>query len=331
VSASGDLAGAATASAESVPALARPWRHGSESVGEISERVLEGALTYLAEHVSHFDPYKDGELTGLCEIPLAELGILSRTGLSAPPVNAEFDVFLDLLESTIGRPTYSERPFREPEILVSHLIALAALARAGRIDDAPMRRDFAFLVAVSDLMAPAFAPHRMMELRHALDLFGIEHELPSYDSIYRNSYAACETNPIFASRAAAYIVTHVVFYLTDLGERPAPLPAGEIGALRRRMRRMLGMCLAEKNWDLVAEFLISDYVLGGSVGDSLSVFAWGCLEGAQRQDGAVPGPRAEESADDPAPPTDPDGSYHTTLVTALAALVARRAITTRGF
>ncbi|MGW5678416.1 DUF6895 family protein [Streptomyces sp. NPDC003860] len=189
----------------------------------VVEQVVEGALGWTGKNLSHFDPFKEGELTGLCEIPLSELAILTLSAQrsSWPVDTAVITQVLDFLENAHHHPVYRERPFREPEALVSHLIVAAALERGGRLDGHTHRSTVETLVEASTVTAPALPPHRTMELRHALDLMGVCHDLPSYATLYRSTMPARPMNPVYVSRAEAYVLTHVVFYATDLGCRLA--------------------------------------------------------------------------------------------------------------
>jgi hypothetical protein len=166
------------------------------------ERVLEGALSWIVRHLDYFDPFKDGELSGLCEIPLAELAILVLCAIR-PRGRARtkhVEKFLDFLEDIHHRPEYWQRPFRAPETLVSHVVVAAALAHSGRLSFRSFRSPFEQLVLASTLMAPALAPHRHMELRHALDVARVSHALPSFRKLFLKTLAAHEVNPIMLTK-----------------------------------------------------------------------------------------------------------------------------------
>ncbi|MFE6775307.1 DUF6895 family protein [Streptomyces sp. NPDC057702] len=327
----------------------------------MAERVADGALGWIDENLSYFDPFKDGELTGLCEIPLTELAILTYSAQrSARHVDAAVIArFLDFMEAAYRRPVYQERPFREPETLVSHLVVAAALAHGRRLDGASYQRVVERLVRASTVTAPSLPPHRMMELRHALDLSGVRHDLPSYPALYRGTMPARPVNPVYVTRAEVYVLTHVIFYAADLGHRPARgMSDGERGRLARLVDRLLGMCIAARDWDLTAELILSARCLRRPA--FFEPWGWECLVATQRADGSVPGLRArlaqaEAAPRDPAragartrretpgeslgelngePDTEPgagpdaeatvDSRYHTTLVSALAALATLR-------
>jgi hypothetical protein len=286
-----------------------------ESTATAPRQVLDGALSWLSSHLDHFDPFEQGSLTGFCEIPLAELSILALCGLRSRTCPGDVRRFLDFIEEITHDPVYAERPFREPETLVSHLVAYAALESAGR-GVALDRRAVARIVDASTLTAPVLAPHRTMELRHALDLGRVRHHLPSYRQLYLRSAAAHRSNPIFMSRPETYVVTHVIFYATDLGNYHARgITDYERQVLARRVAQLLGMCVCERNWDLTAELIYCTYLLRSEEASPLLAEAWRCLAAAQLSDGAVPGPRADGTTE-----PDADAVYHTTLVCALAAL-----------
>ncbi|QLH23608.1 hypothetical protein [Streptomyces sp. Rer75] len=292
----------------------------------MSEQVVEGALGWIDKNLSHFDPFKDGELTALCEIPLSELAILTLSAqrCSTPVDMAVITRFLDFLESAHHNPAYRERPFREPETLVPHLVVAAALEHGGRIDGLTYRAAVETLVEASTVTAPALPPHRMMELRHALDLGRVRHGLPSYLTLYRGTMPARPLNPIYISRAEAYVLTHVIFYAADLGHRPAQgISEDERERLGKLVERLLGMYIAARDWDLTAELILSARCLRSpSAFDDLG---WECLASAQRADGAVPGLRARlEEGDAPDVELEASACYHTTLVSALAGLSAPR-------
>jgi len=131
-------------------------------------------------------------------------------------------------------------------------------------------------------------------------------------------------SPDAYTKAEAYVITHVLFYASDLGQRaPLGLTVRDIERLDKAVNQLLGMYISARNWDLTAELISSSHCLRRS---SLFVsFAWDCIRGSQHSDGAVPGPRyqqvkeIEHSVHD-APIVE--ACYHTTLVCAIAALIS---------
>jgi hypothetical protein len=127
-----------------------------------------------------------------------------------------------------------------------------------------------------------------------------------------------------------YAVTHALFYVTDFGMCAAEWPstfdvadaAGLVATLTRRSQSL-------GNADLTAELIASSLCLGVVASPEMDS-AWRFLQNAQQPDGRIEGPAGfvdEARAEELGGPAYRDWitSYHTTMVVALAALMARRA------
>jgi hypothetical protein len=125
--------------------------------------------------------------------------------------------------------------------------------------------------------------------------------------------------PWALDRRAAYGVTHDVFHTADWGRDPGRLPAPLAGYLRLWLPVWTRTWTEERLWDLVGEFLAVAACLPGAPYDPE---AWRRLAAARTRDGAVP-----EIGGPPAPSATADevftACYHSTLVTAFAATLAR--------
>lgn len=125
--------------------------------------------------------------------------------------------------------------------------------------------------------------------------------------------------PWALDRTAVYGVTHDVFHLTDWGRTRRRLPAHLADYLRLWVPAWLETWTDEELWDLVGELLAVSACLPGA---PYHAGAWRRLAAAQAADGSV----AEVGTLPPG--TDPfTGCYHSTLVTAFAATLARLAAT----
>jgi hypothetical protein len=129
----------------------------------------------------------------------------------------------------------------------------------------------------------------------------------------------CRAEPWTLDRRAAYGVTHDVFHLTDWGRARDRIPADLAEYLRLWVPPWLESWLDEELWDLAGELLAVSACLPVPQEDPA---AWRRLAGAQAPDGSVP-----ESGGAP-PPGSADADafiacYHSTLVTAFAATLAR--------
>lgn len=185
-------------------------------------------------------------------------------------------------------------------------------------------RSLQWLVDHGNIIANEDVPHRMLDLRHLLDTAGLQHQLPSYAKVYRDTTLAKGINPIAATNHNAYSITHTLFYVTDWGARPAftIIPRSHRKRAAGLVEQMLGMALRRNDWDLAAEFLLSWYCLG--VTDApLYNLGWQALVDAQWTNGVMPGPsynpqRAAEHDEETAASYVFDTCCHTTLVAAFA-------------
>ncbi|MFE3886624.1 DUF6895 family protein [Streptomyces lydicus] len=124
--------------------------------------------------------------------------------------------------------------------------------------------------------------------------------------------------PWALDRKAAYGVTHDVFHLTDWGRNRQRLSPELAGYLRLWLPSWLENWLEEQLWDLAGELLAVTACLPQA---PYPAEAWQRLAGARAADGSVPETGAAPPAGDRAGAFT--ACYHSTLVTAFAATLAR--------
>ncbi|UKY48462.1 DUF6895 family protein [Streptomyces inhibens] len=124
--------------------------------------------------------------------------------------------------------------------------------------------------------------------------------------------------PWALDRKSAYGVTHDVFHLTDWGRNRQRLTPELAGYLRLWVPSWLENWLEEQLWDLAGELLAVTACLPAAPYDPV---AWQRLADAQAADGSVPEMGAAPATGDPAEAFT--ACYHSTLVTAFAATLAR--------
>nr|WSX77933.1 hypothetical protein OH826_31275 [Streptomyces sp. NBC_00899] len=129
------------------------------------------------------------------------------------------------------------------------------------------------------------------------------------------------SEPWALDRKAAYGITHDVFHTTDWGRAPGRLPAPLADYLRLWLPAWTESWSEEQLWDLVGEFLAVSACLPDAPYDA---GAWRRLAAARTPDGALPeiGDPPRRDADQQAVFT---ACYHSTLVAAFAATLARAA------
>jgi hypothetical protein len=134
------------------------------------------------------------------------------------------------------------------------------------------------------------------------------------------------SEPWALDRKAAYGITHDVFHLTDWGRAPGRLPDRLADYLRLWLPAWTVSWAEERLWDLVGEFLAVAACLPGAPYDAAG---WAEFAAARGAGDAVP-----ESGEPPGPDATPGerftACYHSTLVAAFAATLARAAVGRSG-
>ena len=289
----------------------------------------EGALAWLARHRALFDPFNDGpEPVGFHSRAFLELSYLTMlylrrtTGIVDPSVRT----FLRLIQDVWERPQYRECIVRYPERLAWYLMPYLVLLRAGR-SDRSYRTIVQRMLAQGYVTAIEDVSFNELARRHLLESGGFRHDLPSYQSLYRNTLLA-RTPPLpYLTRYDVACITHALFALSDLGSHPIEvIPARQWPAIRQTVGALLGIYSRLEDWDVVGELLLSCLCLRWAPPIVFEA-AWNAFLRAQLPDGAVPG-RAFSARTLRA---SKDGTayrfkhnYHPTLVGALTAFLSKR-------
>ncbi|MFD3534646.1 DUF6895 family protein [Streptomyces sp. NPDC058664] len=308
------------------------------------EQLSAGALDWLGGNLDHFDPFSARARPathGRAKAAL-ELALLCHRAAhpdGAPDTPDALDGATALVRKLWQQPEFPRLFDEDPAYAPTYGLVFAALAPDG-IDDT-LCRDAVDRLDPGFLSAGGRSPYRRIEIRYYADKAGVRHAIEPYAELVPRS-------PLVAPRAAgpgdarprdgaplttpeAYALTHTAFYLGDFGRR-APGPTGNAPVHTAAhttdlVDRMLWHCVAHDRWDLAAELVLTQYILGSDpLRTPSGAAAVECLVRAQRPDGAIPARSAALMAS----PSALAGAgeffrkaYHTTLVTALMALVVR--------
>jgi hypothetical protein len=296
--------------------------------------VLDDSLTrahqWLADRIEYFDPRvhpvgSEEYFTGskaLCELSLL-CSITARGGMiELPPalVALPFNVW--------ATPSFAERLATQPHRFRLYGAVYASLRSMG-LSDATSDAVIHDLLSDGYITATEEVPYRRLEIRYLLDLAGIDHDLPHYDTLYNETLLARAERASVLTYADAYSVTHTLFYLSDFGLRaPTFTTPSEYARIERLVEFLACRYVAQRHWDLAGEMLLCLGSLPSS-DPSVLVFTWLALNRAWNRDGSVSGPwrsGAMNVAQHEGNSRDElfRDNYHTTLVAALAAQVVRR-------
>lgn len=165
-------------------------------------------------------------------------------------------------------------------------------------------------------------PTRTLAVLGAERRIGLRPPHADFGAVLEETGLGRRTEPWAVDRKAAYGITHDVLHLTDWGRRP--LPSADAGYLRLWVPAWAECWMDEQLWDLAGELLAVAACLPVDSG-TCGPRAWRRFAEAQAADGSVPlrgGPRTHD------PRRDFAACYHSTLVTAFAATLARTAADT---
>lgn len=303
--------------------LPRPWR-----------AVEQRAVSWLAAHHFRFDPHTAEESTVLfARKALVEMALLVglRARLDPAPFDGDYQRLFDRMSAAAKRPSYRELVGRDERALLLYAGTHAALRLCGQESE-----EFHHLIeqSVAGRYATSFEriPYRQLDLLHTLELAGVDHPLPPVEDVLPLTLFCADPSVLRLGDRDIYAITHTVFYATDFGLRVPRWPAGF--DLSRAVELLEALCLLSRhrgNADLVAELLCSLLCLG--VHDSAEAErGWAFLVEVQEADGRVAGPEGIvhpglEGSDEEY--RSWATAYHTTIVAALAGLLARGATVIR--
>lgn len=313
------------------------------------DQLSAGALDWLGANLDHFDPYATdaGTATHRQAKAVLELALLCHC---SPPPGEPHDERLDgattLLRKLWQRPEFPRLFDLHPPSAPTYGLAYAALAPDG-IDDTACRATLGRLPP--DFLSPAGkSPLKRMEIRFYADKAGADHTIEPHAELVGQSplvtlTAATPGRPATGvvatddvvtegmvtegvaplTNSEGYSLTHAAFFLGDYGRTATGLAGDALAHARELVRRMLDHCVGQDRWDLAAELVITQFILGlEPLRTPSGAAAVECLVRAQRSDGAIPGRSAALMASRSTPAGEFfRKAYHTTLVTALMALV----------
>ncbi|MDX2560763.1 hypothetical protein PV371_14025 [Streptomyces sp. TX20-6-3] len=325
------------------------------------EQLSAGALDWLGGNLDHFDPFSatTGSATRSAAGSTARPAARSATrpaargkakaalelGLLCHRAARPDDTMPDPLSgaTALVRKLWQDPDFPRlfddsPAYASTYRLVYAALAPDG-IDDTLCREELARLEP--DFLSPGEkSPYRRIEIRYYADKAGVRHGIEPYAELLPQSplVALRAARPTMATPAPAqaakgamepltvpqaYALTHTAFYLGDFGRTDPRIAGADLEHARDLTHGMLLHCVAHDLWDLVAELVLTQFVLGEDpLRTPSGAAAVECLARAQRPDGAIPGRSAALRA---APHVTAGEffrtAYHTTLVTALMASI----------
>lgn len=290
------------------------------------ERVVEGAVSWLTGHLRWFDPEQWARHLpprGFAPSALLELLIVCRRlkGAGELPERA-----MALAGEVASRPSFGAG-LHQSDAAFGHYVWLLALLWEAGCPEEPWRPVAQRIIDAecADLSRPGRSAAAKLEARYILDLAGLRHRQPAMAELIGQTAIGPGADPLQITDPDTYVITHVLFYLTDFGRRPLTCDEPERRRFRELVNVLLGRYLATGDLDLSAELLACSPLVGAD--ERLVACAWDRLAAAQRPDGSMPSPLFRPDAlaglsGERAEAYEFGTCYHTTVATVLAATLA---------
>lgn len=303
-------------------------RKGPACEGECARLRRQGtaSLGWITRHLDRFSPWREGRLTDRGIKALAELSVLymylerweARPLSRRLPLTDVLPAWREFILRQCENPAYAEtarkRPAQAYYLLLPYLMLRAGGHRSPYYETTVDRvRRWGYLLPTE------VVPYRRLDQHYVLWKSGCLKAEPNWRGLYKKTALVRRLRLAYVDEDISYSITHTLFYLTDMGERPGPFEAGEIRRITEVVECLLFHYWRLRHWDLVGELLINLNCLDAR-GSSFYPGAAAAFRKACRRDGAVPADQAcAEKAATGRPPDESSFQlyYHTTLLNVL--------------
>lgn len=308
------------------------WTESPMDAQDARDTVRAAAVGWLGRNLSWFDPERWARhlpIRGFPPTALLELLIASRClRRGGVPGGAALDrAAADLARQVTSRPAFAEGLLKGDEALGHYLWLLALMIESGQPDGGLLAAGRRLIEAGEyEVSNPGRSAAAMLERRYILDLAGIEYDKPGSEELYRRTAIGPGADPVQLRDSDVYVFTHMLYYLTDFGDRELGLEPGERRRVGELTEVLLGRFLMVGDRDLSAE-LLGCAELTGVGSSALTAAGWRALARSIHPDGAVPGPlylpaRAAGLTGDKERAYQFGTWYHTTIAAVISAAIA---------
>ena len=297
---------------------------------ESRSRLLEGVLSWLGARRVLFTPPKEDAVTGQPPDAIVqgrrrkafgELGAALRLTHRVPALRDHPEVRALAAEWT--RLAREQDIFfdarRRVQLFPPMAVALAVLTAIEPDAEHPARPVLQSVLDRGFMDRVERSAWQKLDLKYYFEAAGLSHGFDSDTALMSQCSLMAPPALPWSNTMDLYGITHLIFHFTDFGLRPLPAVDGfDIAALDDHVTLALAMSLAERDFDLVAELLMSRLCLG-IVSDPLNHAAATALCAAQQTGGFMPDrtwpPDMEGLTGDEALEKEFFGVYHPTVVT----------------
>jgi hypothetical protein len=291
------------------------------------------AIDWVLNHLDRFTPFDEDDVYRPTRMkPFIELAIMFGVyaAVTGDTASSTVQSAARFFQAASKRADFTDWTLRFPADIVNYAELCAAVDELGG-DAGELRRRLQAAVDAGALSQIERLPHRLLELRAALDWARVSHALPPTADICAQTIFGEPLSAPLLPDSTIYAITHVILFGTRFGLMRGGLPEWlQSAPVRSLLCDLLVVASQARNWDLLGELLLC-WDCMGLEHDLITTAGWASFLGGFRADGAVP-PRTANDEDGTAKPQDmlaPHADetkdfnhvYHTTLVAILAGTV----------
>src|SRR5216683_1909756 len=211
----------------------------------LQQRGIAG-LNWLTQNLEHFSPWREGKLTDKGLQAFAELSILyahleqwkARSLCQQLSLDNSLVTWRKFILDHCEYQPYAEVARKRPALAIYFLLPYLMLRTGGYTScyyEDTLRR----LERWGYPRATEVVPYRFMDQQYFLWKSGYLSREPKWYKLYRDTILPHVRSSVYIDRDAAYSITHTIFYLTDFGNRPAPLSEREIRRILDLVKSLL--------------------------------------------------------------------------------------------
>jgi hypothetical protein len=297
----------------------------------IIDRTEERILMWINNNLNEFDIFKNPPIIEpLKAKALIELAFMCMFYIRYKDINTNKTIksCFDHLLNVSKNPLYRERLVRCPSALTLYGTLYVVMYKSG-YDDKEFRMIFQNVLDQGYSINIERVSFRKMDLNYLLECGEFLNNLTPMEDLFEETLLSKNPPLLYLHDHDVYAITHALFYLTDFGNRPFPKKLeAKLDNIRKLISMLLGIYIRENNMDLVGELLICCSCIDLSP-PLLYEIAWEAIIKSQIVDGSIPGPsfsicKFDKLSTDERKIYCFENSYHTTLVTFIACLVAEK-------
>ncbi|MGA5696087.1 DUF6895 family protein [Bacillus bombysepticus] len=215
-------------------------------------------LDWIINNLNRFTPIQGKKIDHFKIKALAELS-MAYSYLQGWKL-AELDKYVDILKVYLSDQLndyhFAQMPRRDPLHAYNYLFPYLMLRTNGQ--HFPYYEET--LKQVQKWMPPLTVeavPYRKLEQEFMFWKAECYDEEPDWDSLSKKTILGYMPSPLYLEEERTYAITHTLFYLTDLGNKPLELSYIDENKLISLIEYLLIHYLRIGNWDIVGELLIN--------------------------------------------------------------------------